>query len=176
MRRALAAAAPVAAVAALFAPIDAGTTWIVDEIAIGEPPATVYAYVTTPANWPKWHPSSRAVHGDAGHPLTVGESVVEDFVVAGQRGTVTWRVVERDSPARWKIAGTIDGREAGTVSYELAAADGGTRFVRTFVYRRPSLFFALADRFVLRQRIDGESREALQGLKRQLEAPPPGRS
>jgi len=156
-------------VAALFVPMNAGRTRIVTEADIARPPAEVFAYVTTPANWPRWHPSSLAVSGDADHPLTVGESVVEDFQVAGRRGRVTWRVTAREPERLWRIAGEIDGRAAGVVSYSLAPAAGGTHFVREFEYRAPNLLFALLNRFSLHARIDAESAQAVRQLKATLE-------
>ena len=60
----------VAATAALlFAPVEVGVTRVHNEVDIGRSPHDVYAYVTTPAYWPQWHPSSLAVHGETGHSL-----------------------------------------------------------------------------------------------------------
>lgn len=161
------------AVLAVVVPIDTGRTRIVTSAEIARSPADVFAYVTTPANWPRWHPSSIAVGGDAGHPFEVGETVVEEFDVAGRHGSVTWRVVERDPDRAWRIAGTIDGRDAGTVGYLLEPSAGGTRFVREFEYRTPGLLFAALNRLSLRDRIDAESRQALRQLKACLESSAP---
>jgi uncharacterized protein YndB with AHSA1/START domain len=38
-------------------------TQIVVAINIHRPIGAVFDYVTTPANWPAWHPASRAVSG-----------------------------------------------------------------------------------------------------------------
>jgi len=57
-------------------------TRITNSIAIARPPDAVFAYVTTPGNWPKWHPASKAVSGATDHSLVVGEKVTEDFIVA----------------------------------------------------------------------------------------------
>ena len=96
-------------------------TVIVTHAHFSHPPAVVFEYVTTPANWPKWHPSSLKVEGPgADHPALVGEEVVEQFHVSGRRGEVTWRVVERDEPHYWRIDGVVTGRSnGGTVSYRL---------------------------------------------------------
>ncbi len=67
--------------------------------------AEVFDYVTTPAHWLQWHPSSVALHGAIDHSLGVGEEVTEDFRVAGRSGSVTWRVIAREAPTRWAIAG-----------------------------------------------------------------------
>src|SRR5215471_21272550 len=73
-------------------------THIANTIVIAKPPDAVFAYVTTPGNWPKWHPASRAVSGTTDHSLTVGERVTEDFIVAGREGRVVWTAVKRDAP------------------------------------------------------------------------------
>src|ERR1700741_3769940 len=88
--RAVFAAALLAAI--LFLPVELGSTRIVSTVDIARSPPEVFAYVTTPGNWPQWHPSSLAVSGAVDHPLEIGESVIEDFQVAGRRGRVTWRV------------------------------------------------------------------------------------
>jgi uncharacterized protein YndB with AHSA1/START domain len=161
-------------VAALFVPVELGSTRIVSEVDIARSPPEVFAYVTTPGHWPQWHPSSLAVSGAVDHPLEIGETVVEDFEVAGRRGRVTWRVTAREPDRLWRIAGNIDGRESGTVSYSLAPATTGTgtgtHFVREFEYRTPSLLFALLNRISLRSRIEAESAQAVRQLKERLES------
>lgn len=161
--------AAAALIAVLLAPLDAGVTMIVTAADIARPPAEVFAYVTTPGHWPEWHPSSLAVSGNVDHPLAVGESVVEDFQVAGRRGRVTWRVSAREPDRMWRIAGDIDGRKAGVVGYSLAPTASGTHFVRTFEYRSPNLLFALLNRLSIRGRIDTESELAVRQLKARLE-------
>ena len=52
---------------------------ILTSICIHRPIAEVFDYVTTPANWPVWHPASIAVSGSSDHPLRLGEEVVEEF-------------------------------------------------------------------------------------------------
>lgn len=161
-------------VAVLFLPVELGSTRIVSAVDIARPPSEVFAYVTTPGHWPQWHPSSLAVSGAVDHPLQVGESVVEDFEVAGRRGRVTWRVTAREPDRLWRIAGTIEGRESGTVGYSLApaatATATGTHFVREFEYRTPNLLFAMLNRLSLRSRIEAESAQAVRQLKERLES------
>ncbi len=152
-------------------------THIVNEATIAQPDAVVFDYVSTPANWPNWHPSSLAVTGaSAGHSLLPGEQVTETFSVAGRRGQVVWTAVERSPSSAWMIQGTIDGREAGAVRYTLAQTPEGTHFRREFSYAAPNLLFALTNWLVLRKRIEAESAEAVTRLRAVLEArkPSPG--
>ena len=59
-------------------------------IQIQAPTERVFDYVTTPGNWPVWHPSSLGVSGATDHSLEPGERVTEGFLVAGRRGRVVW--------------------------------------------------------------------------------------
>lgn len=157
-------------VVALFLPVELGSTRIVSVVDIARSPPEVFAYVTTAGHWPEWHPSSLAVSGAVDHPLQIGESAIEDFQVAGRRGRVTWRVIAREPDRLWRIAGNIEGRESGAVSYSLAPTPTGTHFVREFEYRTPNLLFALLNRLSLRSRIEAESAQAVRQLKEHLES------
>ncbi|MCB9148735.1 MAG: SRPBCC family protein [Caldilineaceae bacterium] len=140
------------------------------QIHIERSPSKVFDFVTTPANWPRWHPSSLGVEGATAHSLAVGEQVTESFHVAGRRGQVIWTVMERDAPHRWVIDGRIVGRNAGgVVSYTLQPDGEGTLFQREFTYPTPTLFFTIIDRLVVRRRVQKESEQATQQLKTLLE-------
>src|SRR3712207_514659 len=108
-------------------------TRIVTTVRITRPIATVFDYVTTPANWPHWHPASRAVSASADHPLELGEEVVEEFVAAGRRGSVVWRVTARDAPHLWTIVAAHEEGSA-TLTYRLSADGDGTLFKRELAY------------------------------------------
>ena len=138
-------------------------------ILIDVPIEKVFDYVTTPANWPKWHPSSLGVSGKTDRSLEPGEKVAEDYRVAGRRGRVVWTVREREAPRRWVIEGQVESGGGGTLTYALTPYDGGTSFERDFVYTMPNPLVALLDRLVLRRRVEAESAEALRRLKRMLE-------
>lgn len=138
---------------------------------IAVPVSTLYNYVTTPGYWPQWHPSSLAVHGNAQHSLQVGESVKEDYNVAGRTGQVVWTVTARDEPVLWAIEGLIVGYETGgTITYRLTPQGRSTHFVRTFDYPTPGLSFTLLDWLFLRRQIKAESAEAVHRLQAILQA------
>jgi len=145
-------------------------TSIATEALIRRPVAVVFDYVTTPAHWLAWHPSSVALRGATDHSLNVGEEVVEDFRVAGRHGSVTWKVIARDSPTRWAIAGTVAAGGSGTITYMLRDTAEGTLFRREFVYAMPNWFAALLDRLFVRRRIESESAEAVRRLKLAVES------
>src|SRR5215831_2481993 len=71
---------------------------VVSRATIARAPVAIFSYVTTPAHWPEWHPSSLGVTGATNHSLVVGEQVTEEFSVAGRRGSTTWTVREREAP------------------------------------------------------------------------------
>jgi uncharacterized protein YndB with AHSA1/START domain len=161
------------AAGALFVPLPFDhETRIVTTTAIDRPVAQVYEYVTTPGNWPKWHPSSLAVSGATDHSLAVGEAVTEEFVVAGRRGRARWTVTGREAPSRWRIEAEVDGRRAGVITYTVAPEGAGSRFVRELVYRSPNPFFALLNSLSIRAQVEAESAEALRRLKQAIEAGP----
>jgi uncharacterized protein YndB with AHSA1/START domain len=131
----------------------------------------LYEYVTTPAHWPEWHPSSLGVSDGADHSLAVGEQVTERFLVAGRRGSVVWTVRKREAPRRWLIVGVIEGANGGgTVGYTLSPSPDGVFFEREFIYPAPNLLFAVLDALVIRRRIQAESAEATRRLKATMEA------
>jgi hypothetical protein len=132
----------------------------------------VFEYVTTPAHWPVWHPSSLGLHGAIDHSLQIGEEVTEDFKVGGRKGSVTWKVVARDAPTLWAIAGKVAAGGSGTITYTLREITVGTAFRREFVYAMPNRFAALLDRLFIRRRIAAESALAVSRLQQALETSP----
>lgn len=163
----------VALGAVLLAPLPLPPGAVRNSAVIARSPGAVFDYVTTPGNWPRWHPSSLAVAGATDHSLRMGEVVDEDFIVAGYQGRVRWTVVQRQAPQRWAIAGKIEEGGSGKVSYRLTAVDGGTLFEREFEYARPNLLFLLADQLRVRRQVTAESAEALRRLKAVLEGQAP---
>lgn len=145
-----------------------------NEVIISRTPQEVFDFVTTPGNWPKWHPSSLAVSGATDHPLLVGEQVTEDYLVAGRRGRAVWTVTEREAPRRWGIEG--GGQEGGKawIRYTLTEQAGVTRFEREMRYRMPNLLAATLDPLLTRRKIAAESAEAVKQLKQVLERDPSG--
>jgi uncharacterized protein YndB with AHSA1/START domain len=146
-------------------------TRIVTIRVIRRPIDEVFAYVTTPGNWPRWHPSSLGVSGATDHSLVMGEQVTEEYRVAGRRGRALWTVIEREAPRRWVIRGQVAGGNGGTVSYTLTPHTEGTRFVREFVYTFAQPWLRLLDPLLVRPRVAAESAEALRRLQRVLEEP-----
>lgn len=154
----------------LFAPLPIEIhTRIYKSITIDRAPAAVFDYVTTPRNWPAWHPSSLGVSGAIERSAQPGERIEEAFVVAGFRGEIVWTVVVRAAPSRWVIDGKSSNGGGGRISYTLSTQGRGTRFEREFVYYAPNVLAVILDWLFVRERIDSESAEALRRLKVVLE-------
>jgi uncharacterized protein YndB with AHSA1/START domain len=145
-------------------------TQIATSIQIARPRDEVFAFVTTPGNWPKWHPSSLGVSGATDHPLTLGEEVTEEFVVAGRRGRTVWTVRDCRPPCFWVIQSAATARGKAQITYTLTQQDGYTYFHRELVYTLRSPQHALLNWLLLKFRVRAESREALRRLKQRLEA------
>jgi uncharacterized protein YndB with AHSA1/START domain len=142
----------------------------VDAADIAAPPERVFAYVATPANWPRWHPASRAVRGIVDRTPAVGESVVETFEIAGRRGDATWTTRELDPPRRWAFDATSPGGGGASIVYTLTPAPGGTRFQRDIHYRGPNLLFGIANAVTIRAAMESQSAIAVANVKRDVEA------
>lgn len=68
---------------------------------INKPVEEVFDFVTSPASWPQWHPSSLGVRGVTGRSMQIGEQCTEDFLVAGRKGSAVWTTREYYKPTRW---------------------------------------------------------------------------
>ncbi|MBV8233476.1 MAG: SRPBCC family protein [Planctomycetaceae bacterium] len=138
-------------------------------IQIRRPVAQVFAFATTPGNWPRWHPASLSVTGAVDHPLEVGEQVTEEFQYGGRRGTVVWTVRRRESPHVWSIDTEAADGTSATITYTLTPGpDGGTTFQRDLVFTALNL---QVDWALIGPLVEQQSAEALDRLKAVLEAP-----
>src|SRR4030095_11969766 len=141
-------------------------TRICSSIQIRQPIDRVFDFITTPANWPQWHPASVSVGGDAGHSLLPGEAVTENISVFGHRGQVTWLVRDRSVPHRWVSDGTGKAAATAPITYTLSLHPDGTTFERELVYAMPNPLLAVLNWLIIRSRMKADSVEALQRLKR----------
>jgi uncharacterized protein YndB with AHSA1/START domain len=168
------AAAVIAVV--LFVPLpwpDAlAVTRIVNSADIAAPPERVFAYVTAPVNWPRWHPQSRAVSDVVDRTPQPGEKTIENFEIAGRKGRVTWVSVALDPPRRWEFEGRSEGGGGARIVYSLAPTTQGTHFERALVYRGPNLAFVILNALELRAVMQADSAEAVRRLKGAIEALP----
>lgn len=140
-------------------------------IFIDRPVEQVFEYATTPANWPAWHASVLNISGELDHSLDRGESVSEEFRVAGRKGRAVWTVQERTAAHHWIIVGAIAGGGHSRITYSVEPHSQGTIFAREVVYTLPPLL-TIADRLILRPRMHAEAEKSLRKLKEVLEQVP----
>jgi hypothetical protein len=61
----------------------------------------VFDVATTARFWPEWHPATRGVEGDIGHPARLGDQITEHVTIGGIQGSGTW--------TWWSTTGRITG-------------------------------------------------------------------
>ena len=143
-------------------------TRIVVAINIHRPIGAVFDYITTPANWPAWHPASRAVSGSVDHSLLIGEQVTEEFVAGGRHGSCVWQVTQREAPYLWTIT-TSTLQVRAEITYHLESQGENTHFERKFTYATSGIWLWILDFLLMRRRMRRESRIALEQLKERFE-------
>lgn len=137
------------------------------EVEIARPPEQVLAYASSPTRWPEWHPSSLRVDG-LGGPLPAGSHFEEDVHAGGRAGHLSWAVLENAPGKRWQARATGNHGLELLLTYECRSTTAGTRFTRTLEYRFPGLWMRLANRLLLRRRIERESAASLSILRDSL--------
>ena len=130
---------------------------------VGEP-VTVLAYAASVSRWPEWHPSSLKIDGAHG-PLHAGSRFEEDIHAGGRAGHLSWEVSEYLPGRRWCARAQGDHGLSLLLTYECTAEQGGTRFVRTLDYRFAGLGMRIANRLLLRRRIERESAASVLALR-----------
>jgi hypothetical protein len=135
------------------------------QIDIAGTPLAVLAYASTVTRWPEWHPSSLKINGQKGS-LHAGARFEEDIRAGGRDGHLSWMVDEYLPGRRWSARAEGDHGLSLVVTYECEAEGDGTRFIRTLEYQFSGLGMRLANKLLLRRRIDRESASVDAGLAR----------
>ncbi|MEB0048111.1 MULTISPECIES: SRPBCC family protein [unclassified Pseudomonas] len=134
------------------------------QIDIAGNPISVLAYACTVTRWPEWHPSSLRVEGQSG-ALHAGARFEEDIRAGGRDGHLSWEVEEYLPGRRWSAQAQGDHGLSLMVTYECETFGDGTRFVRTLNYRFSGLAMRIANRLLLKRRIEHESAASLRALR-----------
>ena len=114
-------------------------------VTINKPIEMVFNYVSTPAWWPIYHPTSKKVEPFVTHSLAVGESAVETCVLDPLgllKFVIHWTGTENDGRTTLKMEGKAKefGGAEGVITYKLSETEGGTLFERTFDYEIGGIF------------------------------------
>ena len=132
--------------------------------------ADVFAFFTTPKNWPRWHPASISVAGAMDHSLAAGEEVTEEFRMGSGKGRPVWRVTESKAPYLWRFEGApASGDARVTITYSLRMDGQDTVFERDMQYQFNRLWLRVLDLLFIRRHMEQESQQALSNAKQILE-------
>ena len=134
------------------------------QVVIAGNPIQVLAYASTVTLWPQWHPSSLRIDGPKG-PLHAGARFEEDIRAGGRDGHLRWEVAEYLPGRRWSAEARGDHGLSLVVTYECDATGEDTRFVRTLEYQFSGLAMRIANRLLLKRRIDRESAASMLALR-----------
>jgi hypothetical protein len=134
------------------------------QIDIAGKPVDVLAYASTVTCWPQWHPSSLKINGQKGS-LHAGARFEEDIRAGGREGHLSWVVDEYLPGRRWRARAQGDHGLSLLLTYECEAEGDGTRFVRTLEYQFSGLAMRIANKWLLKQRIDRESAASMLALR-----------
>lgn len=145
-------------------PTRAPMTRMQHQIEIAGNPIDVLAYASTVSRWPEWHPSSLRINGQKGS-LHAGARFEEDIRAGGRDGHLSWVVDEYLPGRRWVAQAHGDQGLSLVLTYECEAEGEATRFVRTLEYQFSGLALRIANRLLLRRRIDRESAASMQALR-----------
>lgn len=136
---------------------------------IDKPAQELFDYLTTAANWPKWHPATASVSGDVDHPATEGETIVEVVRHGLMRDTFPWKIEECRAPSRWAIlAKSKRFGQKVRIEYTLTPENGGTRWERMMCFYFPQ-WLAPLDKLVFSKILRRNSEKAVRQLKQSME-------
>jgi uncharacterized protein YndB with AHSA1/START domain len=135
---------------------------------INRPAQELFAYLTTAANWTKWHPATVSVSGDVDHPAVEGETIVEVVRHGLMRDIFPWKIEECRAPNRWAIqAKSKRFGQVVRIEYTLTPEDGGTRWERMMCFYFPQ-WLAPLDKLVFSRILRKNSEKAVGRLKKSL--------
>ena len=108
---------------------------------IDAPPAKVYAFLTDPANLPRWQTGIVAAERTSPPPTTAGSTARVVLEMMGQRIAAEVKVREADPDRRLVLATSVSGI-AIVATLELAAHEGGTNITLASEVRAENIFMA----------------------------------
>ena len=114
---------------------------------IAASPAEVYAFLTEPANLPRWQAGIVAAERTSPPPTTVGSTARVVVELMGQRIAAEITVREADPDRRLVLATSLSGMGV-TATLDLAEADGGTQITLASEVRAESIFMAPLEKMV----------------------------
>lgn len=147
----------------------------INSILIKKPIELVFNYVTTTDYWPIYHTMSKSVEPLIGHPLKPTDlSIIETVETLGIIQHIEWKSIESSPPNRFVAVGSIKDLGGGKskLTYNFTQMDKYTIFERIFENEENSIFMKFAEKIVIDDLIDKESKDALAKVKAILESMP----
>lgn len=138
----------------------ANMTVMQHHVDLPRPPEQVLRYLSTPTRWHEWHPYQVAIKGPAG-PLATGTPFE---YTGGRAGYLRWNVIDYLPGERWQAKARGKYGLMMYVTYDCTATDGGTRFTRTLEYKFTNGIGRVADRLMVRKRIEMDAIASLRKL------------
>ncbi|WP_397452794.1 SRPBCC family protein [Pseudomonas sp. NA-150] len=129
-------------------------------IDIQRAPEHVLRYVSTPTRWHEWHPYPVAIKGATG-VLPMGSQ----FEYTSARADyLSWEIIDYVPGQRWQARARGKYGLTMVVTYQCLETATGTRFIRTLEYQFSNWIGRVADRLILRKRLERDAVELLSKL------------
>jgi len=146
---------------------------IENSIEIFRTPSEVLNYVTRPAKWYEWYPSSKKSEIDD-QVMKLGTSFSIVTIQKPFKGllpaiekSINWTVIEYVEASTWRITSSSNSIDLDT-QYQLTKTENGTLFKRNFNYK-PKGFLRFVEPVALRKGLVNQASIALNNLKTVLE-------
>jgi carbon monoxide dehydrogenase subunit G len=140
-----------------------------ETIEIAATPEEVWAVVMDPHRLGDWVTAHKKIYDASEGALSAGDSFRQKLQVVGPSFKVKWTVVEANEPTLAVWEGEGPGGSSADVRYELAAANGGTRFDYCNNFELPGGPLAAAAKGIAGKPATKQARESLANLKALLE-------
>lgn len=114
---------------------------------ISASPAEVYAFLTEPANLPRWQAGIVSAERTSPLPTVVGSTARVVVEVMGQRVVAEVKVLEANPDRRLVLATSLSGM-AVTASLDLEPRNGGTEITLASEVRAESIFMVPLEKMV----------------------------
>jgi len=146
---------------------------IENSVEISLPPSNVLDYVTRPARWHEWFPSSKKSEiedevmklGDTFSIVTIQKPL--NGLLPRIEKSIDWKVVEYEEASTWRITSSSPSIDLDT-KYQLTHTEFGTLFQRRFRYK-PKGILRVIEPIALRKGLIDHANIALSNLKTVLE-------
>jgi len=146
---------------------------IENSIEISRSTSDIFDYVTRPAKWYEWFPSSKKSDSQ-NQTMTLGNTFSVATIQKPFKGLfppieklINWKVIDYQEALIWRITSSSTSFDLDT-QYQLTQTSNGTLFVRSFRYKAKGLF-RMIEPIALRRGFARDADIALNNLKTILE-------